>query len=241
MDSLAQELIDEIVGHVPRQDMSATSLIARRWRRPSQQRTFEFVLFESHDITRWEANIPQDLDGIPSYVRHVRFKYLPRRLLSGTLSRLLGTFKLMTSLDIESSRLPLPDELAVPVSLGKFGKGITRLTLVHMREQISVITTFIFSFQNLKELVIAKVDSWTDNLKSPPIIPEIFQRGMSEVFIVPWCRGLPYNNIALWRLAPRRLSLGSSAKGMDLIIRGSSEMVAELTLMGTQPLRDCDE
>ena len=238
-DSLAQEVIYEIINHVLRQDMSATSLVARCWRRPSQQRNFEFVLFESDDVTRWEANVPRDTDSIPSYVRHVRFKNSPSRLEPGILSCVLKTFASMISLDIEDTNLPPPDELAIPVSLGESGKCTTRVTLVRMRDPITVISSFNFSIPNLKELVIARVDSWPD--KPPPIILGAFQRGLSEFFIVPGHRGLLYDDIALWRLAPRRLSLGPSAKCMNLIMRGSSEVVVELTLIGTQPLRDCDE
>ena len=173
-DSLAQEVIYEIINHVLRQDMSATSLVARCWRRPSQQRNFEFVLFESDDVIRWEANVPRDTDSIPSYVRHVRFKNSPSRLEPGILSCVLKTFASMISLDIEDINLPPPDELAIPVSFGESWKYTTRVTLVRMRDQITVIS-FNFSIPNLKELVIARVDSWPD--KPPPIIPGAFQRG----------------------------------------------------------------
>ncbi|KAF9777750.1 hypothetical protein BJ322DRAFT_1095577 [Thelephora terrestris] len=122
MDTLAQELIDEIIDNVPRQDMPSSSLVARRWRRKSQQRNFELVLFMFENLNLWEYNIPQDLDGIPSYVRHVRFKctHFPH-LEPGTLSR-----------------------LAVPLSLGEFG-NITRLILTYVIDLFSVIKSFIFS------------------------------------------------------------------------------------------------
>ena len=239
MDSLAQELIDETITHVPRWDMFATSLVARRWRRPSQQRNFEFVLFVSDDVTRWEVNIPQDPDGIPSYVHHVRLKRTPLSLKPGILPRVLKTFTLMISLDIDSSHLPPLDELAVPVSLGEFGRGITRLTLVQVQGPRTVITSFIFLFPNLKELVIVDVDFWHD--ESPPVIPKIPQRRPLESFMVLGYRGFPYNAVSEWWLASRRLSLGPSAKGINLLIGGSSKTMVELTLMGMQLLRDCEK
>ena len=133
MDSFAQELIDEIIDCVPRQNMPASSLVTRRWRRRSQQHNFEFVLFMFDKLTLWDINIPQDPDGIPSYVCHVRFKSTPFPALEpGVLAHILKTFTSLISLEFCHTRLPPPDELAVPLSLGEFGKGITRLTLAHI-------------------------------------------------------------------------------------------------------------
>lgn len=157
MDSLAQELIDEIIKHVPRQGLIACSLVARRWRRRSQQRHFEFVLFTDTNFTRWEVSIPQDSDRIPSYVRHLRFQSTPfGSLAPGILARVLETFTSMISITIYASPLPSLAELVVPPSLGEFRKGITRLAFAHTLDLSSVITSLVFSFPNLKELVIYK-------------------------------------------------------------------------------------
>ena len=145
MDSLAQELIDEIINHTPREDMPASSLVARRWRRRSQQRNFEFVLLKFSDLALWETNIPQHPDGIPSYVHHVRLKHTSHLLETGILPRVLKTFTSTISLQIRGAGLPLPDELVVPVSVGEFGKDITRLNLVHVEDSFAAITSFIFS------------------------------------------------------------------------------------------------
>ena len=238
MDSLAQELINEIINNVPRKDMHVTSLVAKHCRRPSQQRNFKFVLFESDSVTRWEVNIPQDPLGIPSYVRHVRFKHLPS-LKPGTLSRVLGAFTSMTSLDLENPRLPPPEELTVPVSLGEFGQRITRLTFVLAGESIRVIASSILSFPNLKELVFANVHFRPD--ESPSIVPEIGRRSLLESIVVLGSVEFTYNVIPLWKVAPRRLSLGLCANGMDLILRNASKTVVELTLTGMQLLQDCDK
>ena len=236
MDSLAQELIDEIINHVPRRGTPATSLVARRWRRPSQQRHFEFVLFKSDYVTRWEANVPQDPDGIPSYVRHVRFKHFPLRLEPGILSRVLKVFTSMISLDIDGGRLPPPEELTVPVSLGEFGQRVTRLTLnAIIGEPSTVVVSFIFSFPNLRELVISNVPFLPD--ESPPITLDISQRGPLESLVVLGSMDLSYDYIPLWRFAPRRLSFGPSVRSADLLVGVSSETMVELTLMGTQLLR----
>ena len=122
MYSVPQELLNEVINNVPRQDMPASSLVARRWRRPSQQRNFEFVLFLSDDVIFWEANIPQNPNGIPSYVRHVRFKHFPPRLEPGILSLVLKTFTLMASLDIDNTHLHHLRSSWFPCHLASLGR-----------------------------------------------------------------------------------------------------------------------
>ena len=62
----------------------------------------------------------------------------------------------MISITIYASPLPSLAELVVPPSLGEFRKGITRLAFAHTLDLSSVITSLVFSFPNLKELVIYK-------------------------------------------------------------------------------------
>ena len=236
MDSLAQELIDEIIDRIPRQDMPASSLVARRWRCRSQQRMFEFVLFMFQELDLWEFNIPQDSDGIPSYVRHVRFKYTYFSAFEpGTLARVLKTFTSMISLEIDDTSLPPPDELAVPASLGEFGRSITRLTLVYVVDPVTVVASFVFSFPNLKELVIDNIDFYPNEPIS--IIPDTLQRGPLERFVLQDCREEDFILLAQWKLASRWLSLNPSVMGMGLLLEISSEMVTTLELIGVQLLR----
>lgn len=155
MDSLVQELIDKIINHTPREDMPASSLVARRWRRRSQQRDFEFVKLKFSDLPLWETNVPQHPDGIPSYAHHVRLKRASLLLETGILPRVLKTFTSIISLWIRGASLPLPDELVVPVSLGEFGSGVTHLTLICVfHEPFAGIKSLIFSLPTLKELII---------------------------------------------------------------------------------------
>ena len=228
MYSVPQELLNEVINNVPRQDMPASSLVARRWRRPSQQRNFEFVLFLSDDVIFWEANIPQNPNGIPSYVRHVRFKHFPPRLEPGILSRVLKTFTLMASLDIDNTHLPPPEELVVPVSLGEFGKGITRLTLVFVTQPPAKIRSLIFSLPNLKELIIHNVvfDG------SLPVVSDTAQRGPLELFVVLGNQLELYTGLAQWELASCKLSVDPSSNGIELLIKISSGMMEALTLIG---------
>jgi hypothetical protein len=209
--------------------MRSCSLVAKRWRRRSQQRLFSIVLFAFYDFARWEINIPQDTDGIPSYVHHVRFNHLPPRLEPGTLSRVLKSFPSLVSLEFDQTKLPPPAELAVPLSLGEFGNGITRLILIRVYGPFDVITSFVFSLPNLKELVMTDVEFEPGG--SPPIVPDASRRGPLELFMVQG-RRIPCNALALWKLASRRLLLNPSVERMELLIGASSETMELLTLRG---------
>ena len=232
MDSLAQELIDEIINHIPRNDMFTSSLIAMRWTRRSQQRNFESVEFMFDNLTLWEINIPQDLDGIPSYVHNVQFQSIFRNLERGIFRRILKTFRSMISLEMVNTDLP-PDDLTVPVSLGEFGKRITRLALFHVDyESFPAITSLIFSLPNLEELITSNIDS--QSYEPSQIIPDTSQREPLELFMVWGVQEEAYIAIAQWKLVSRRLSLDPHDEGMELLINASSETVVALTLLGMQ-------
>jgi len=54
MESLAQELLEAIIDHVPPTSACCHSLVARRWRRRSQQRYFSDLLFTGElEVVRW--------------------------------------------------------------------------------------------------------------------------------------------------------------------------------------------
>ena len=151
------------------------------------------------------------------------------------LPRVLKTFTSTVSLVIETTGLSLDDGLAVHVSLGDFGKGITRLALVFMAQSFTVITSLVFSLQNLRELIIDNVDFRPD--VSPPVVPDISPRVPLELFVARGPQQGNYFAISKWKLASRRLSLNSIFEGMELLIGISSETMVALALMGMQLLR----
>ena len=197
MNSLPQELLEEIIGHLPEWCAAAPSLVSRCWRHRSQQRHFETIYVSSaRQVVLWETKIPQDPDGIVSYVRHVRFDCARRTSLEPTtFGRLLKSFKSMVSLTMQNTEIPLPEELRGPISLGEFGNGVTRLVLVHeLYAPLTAVISFIFSFPSLKELVINCIN--LTSYEPLPILPGASKRG-------------PLESLILWR-APGEL-------GADLI------------------------
>lgn len=92
MDSLPQELIDVIIDNVPEPSLLSCSLVAKRWRRKSQQRAFDTISFSSEtEVDRWCTYIPQDSDEISSYIRHVKIEEISFWAEPALFSRMVGT------------------------------------------------------------------------------------------------------------------------------------------------------
>jgi hypothetical protein len=231
MDSLAQELIDEIIGHIPRWDTCASSLVGRRWRHRSQQRYFESVCFLGENLILWEKKIPQDPDGIPSYVHHVRFQAVPFHFQPAIVSRVLKTFRSTISLALAHTDFPRPDELAALVSLGEFGRTVTRLSLTRsLYAPFTAVMSLIFSFPNLKELVINEINLTSYEL--PPTLPNTSRMGPLELLDLRKTPKEVSIALAKCRLASRTLFLNLWDEGMELPLTTCSEGLVVLTLLG---------
>lgn len=234
MDSLPQELLEEIIDHLPKRDTSASSLISRRWRRRSQQRYCETIcFFSAHRVVLWEANIP---NGILSYIRHVRFIGAPRISLEPTtLGRILKPLGPRLTLTMHNVRILLPGELTDPVSLGEFGKGVTRLVLSRaLYTPLTALVSFIFSFPNLKELVVN--DILLTSYELPPILPDAQKRGPLELLVlwkIPRSLG---TDLIRRQLTSQTLCLNPRCGDMGELVFISAESVATLILFGMRSL-----
>ena len=229
MDSLPQELIDGIIDNVPKPNLLSCSLVARRWRRKSQQRALEVIRFSSEDeASRWWTDIPQDSDGITSYVRSVRFFGIPcwdEPTLFGCVLKNLTSLR-----ELIVSESEIPDELLGYISHGEFGKEITTLCFWFSRCTLATMASMIFLLPNLKELGI---DEGGFTPKEPlPTQPatsrgkqldrlQLYggQSGMGEV-------------LAEFRFIARHLSLDLYSLGAAQLLMLSSETVVELNLRG---------
>lgn len=237
MDSFAQELIDETIHRIPRGDMPTSSLVARRWRHTSQRRHFEFVRFSRDDLIFWEANIPRDPDGIPSYVRHVRFQHNSHRSGPAIFVRVLRTFRSIVSLMMVNIGGLRPEGLVSPVLFSEFGKNITRLTLASMLYiPFTGAMALIFSFPNLKELVINNIHSPAPD-EPPMTLPDASQKGSLELLILQMTPKEVSANLAQNRFTSRTVRLNPCDESAELFAIHSSETVVALTLAGMQLLR----
>jgi len=153
MDSIPQELIDSIIDNVPKSSLPSCSLVARRWRQKSQQRLLDTLYFPSEDaMNRWCTDIPQDSDGISSYVRHVKIQDIVCWDEPTLFSRMLGNLSSLTGLSLYQTEIP--DEFPGHISRGEFGKGITTLHFWFPYCTVATITSIILSLPDLKELSV---------------------------------------------------------------------------------------
>jgi hypothetical protein len=114
MDSIPQELIDAIIDNVPHSSLPSCSLVAKRWRRTSQRRILSTISLSSKgEVDRWCTDIPPDSDGISSYVRHVKVKFIFYWAGPALFNRLLGTLSSLTKLSMYT--IEITDELLVHI------------------------------------------------------------------------------------------------------------------------------
>ena len=229
MDSFPQELIDEIIDNVPESSLRSCSLVARRWRRKCQQHIFHIIKFSSEDeVNRWWTDIPQDSDGVVSYVRSVQFSKiyywgdpaLPRRVLKNLSS--------LRELVIEKT--DIPDELLDHISCGEFGKGITTLYLRFPPCTHATMASMILSLPNLKEL---RVDDNGDMSEEPLPAPSVTlqRRKLDSLYLYGDANGMA-EVLAKYRFTVSYLYMRLHISGAAQFLTVSSETVVELYFCG---------
>jgi len=227
MDSIPQELIDSIIDNVPEPSLLSCSLVAKRWRQKSQRRTFDTISFFSEaEVNRWCADIPQDSDGISSYVRHLKIGVIFSWDEPTLLSRILGSLSSLTTLSMYATGIP--DELPGHIWRGEFGKGITTVHLRLPHCTLPTLISMILSLPNLKKLCVERCGDMPE--ETPPTYSVTPERG-------------PLNSLKLYggvsrigealtklRFTSRRLSLDVGITNIEQLLLLSSETVVELKL-----------
>ena len=230
MDSIPQELIDAIIDNVPQPDLPSCSLVAKRWQRKSQRRALRTISFSSEGrVKRWCTDIPQDSDGISSYVRHVIFEEIYSWTEPALPSSLLRSLSSLTTLSINGTEIP--DEFPSRISRGEFGKGITVLHLRFLSCTLATLTSMILSLPDLKELCVEDCEVVPEGpLPTHPVTPQ--RRPLDSLVL----RGGDVDEIgealAKFRFASRRLILGGGITDIEQLLLLSSEMIVELNLYG---------
>ena len=229
MDSIPQELVDAIIDNVPESSLLSCSLVAKRWRRKSQQRALDNISFLSEgEVNRWCTYIPQDSDGISSYVCHVRIEAISSWAEPALLSRMLGSLSSLTTLSLYATEIP--DELPGRISRGEFGNGITVLCLRFSHYTFATMTSMILSLPNLKELCVEYCEVTPEGpFPTHSVTP---QREPLNSLELHGCWGGIGEALAKSRLTSSRLSLGVGITGITQLLLVSSETVVELELRG---------
>ena len=229
MDSLPQEIIDEIIDNLPLSSLRSSSLIARRWRTRSQQRTFDSIAFSSQDkVDRWYSDVQRGGNRVVSYVRSAKF----RGIVSWNEPALFGlVLKGLCSLEtLNVHGCAIPDKLPGQILCGEFGRGILNLSLRLPRcSSFSTAASMILSLPDLKKLSV------TFNKKPPiqplstPIAPQRRSLDLLELYL--------YSNdvaeaLIQAQLTSRCICLGGAISSVHRLLATSSETLVALMLEG---------
>lgn len=171
MNSLPQEVIDEIIDCLPYPSLTSSSLVATRWRKRSQQLLFDTTWFHSERrVKLWHAYTKADQGRISSYVHFAGFDRVCCWDDPTLFVRLLKSFSSLRVLWMNSTEIP--SELLGHISRGEFGKGITTLSLWSPHCAFSTIASIIVSLPDLKKLAVQLLGTKSgDPSSAHPISP----------------------------------------------------------------------
>ena len=228
MDSLPQELFEEIIDNLPHFTLLSSSLVARRWRTRSQQRIlYSITAISEARVNRWHADIQGGKKQIASYVRCVELRYISSWDEPAVFGRILSDFCSLKKLKVDECAIP--GELPGQILHGKLGGGITILSLWCPRCNLSTIISMVLSFPNLKKLTVA-VDEIISRQPSPASI--VSQRRSLDVLELHDHANKVAEALIQFRFTSRCICLGSSISSGHRLLAISSEMLVALMLKG---------
>ena len=230
MDSLPQEIIDQIIDNLPYCSLYFTSLVARRWRTRSQQRAFRRICFFSESaLNRWHTEIQSNPGGISSYIRFVGFTWIMEWRDPTLFGRVFRNFSSLTTLAIRVTGIS--NEMLEDISHGELSR-ITTLRLRGLRCSPSMAMGIILAFPNLRDLTVidlairVRPEEPSTHSAPPQRIP-LDSLLVRQYGNVPIAEALADN-----RFASRRLTLDAQPQNIQKLLALSSVTVVELVLVG---------
>ena len=229
MDSLPQEIIDEIIDNLPRSSLHSSSLVAKRWRERSQLHVFHTIIFSSEcEANEWDANIQNGAGGISSYVKRASFYEIPEWSDPALLCRILENFTSLATLWI--SKTEIPDGLPERISHGELSKNLTDLYLLSPRCSVSTVISTIIAFPSLQNL---SIDDFTATSREiPPVYPVLPRRGPLHSLRAVRSEDRVVDALANLHFASHRLILDVKAQNMQKLFILSSVTTTGLVLYG---------
>ena len=229
MESLPQEIIDEIIDNLPRSGLRSSSLVAKRWKKRSQQRAFSSILFYSeYTVNSWHIHTQSDPGGVPSYVQCARFSEITDWRDPELLGRVLRNFNSLTTLRVSDTLLP--DGMLEQISREQFSKKITTLHLGSPWCSLSTLMSMIIVFPNLQNLLIRKHRFRTGRVPSDyPVLPQ--SQPLESLEVVRCMPGVA-ETLANLQLTSRRLTLDVKIENIQNLLSISSATIEELELIG---------
>ena len=229
MDSLPQEIIDEIIDNIPHPSLRSASHVAKRWRERSQQRTFKDIWFRSESmVNAWLTKIQSSHSEISSYVRFVGFSNIINWKDPALFGRILNDLNSLTELAIFD--MEISEEILEHILHGGFSWRITALNLQRLSCSLSAVMSTILAFPNLRDLVIIYLVIRQGELSTRPAPPQ--RRPLNSLLVRGYGIGPIAEALANHRFASRRLTLGAQPQNIQKLLVLSSAIVVELVLVG---------
>ena len=228
MDSLPQEIIDEIIDNLPDSSLPSSSLVAKRWQKRSQRRGFHKVWFRSEStMNRWHEQTQGEPSGIRSYVQRARFSDIMEWENPALFGCVLGNFSSLRSLRIYNTEIV--DGMLEDISRGGLGGRVTTLDLLGLRCSLPRLVSMILAFPNLQDL---SIDCTGVLSREAPAYPVSSQRRPLDSLRVIRCRNRIPETVADLQFAPRLLTLDVQTRSIRTLLVRSSVTIVELSLLG---------
>lgn len=234
MDSLPQEIVDEIINNLPRSSLHFSSLVARRWRKRSQQRALYSIHFYTESKAEsCHAYSQSNTAGISSYVRSAGFSQIDKWEDHTLFTRVLKNFNSLTALGLYE--METSDEMPEHISRGELCRRITALCLHGLRCSLSTLISIILTFPTLRDLTIADLEIIPREMPSayPIFLP---RRRLDSLVVRGSSSGEVTEALANYRFAPRSLTLDAQPRNIQKFLTLSSATIVELVLKGMYPL-----
>ena len=173
MELFCQKLIDMIISRASLEDIASCSLVARKWRSTSQRRHFRAITLNQRGIVRWYTKIPQDPNGIPSYVQVVVLDAVTHCFEPYTLAGLLPSLLNLRDLFVIDTDLTLLGEPqgGNSVSFDHSYQSVTQLWLICNAFALPTFNSLVLSLPNLTTLSILRPRSIVSG--STPTAPPV--------------------------------------------------------------------
>ena len=229
MDLLPQEIIDEIINNLPHSSLRSSSLVAKRWRKRSQQRAIDSIGFSSElMVNRWHAEAQSDLGEVSSYVRSACFFEIVKWRDPALFNHILEGFTSLTTLWMFETEIS--GEMAERISRGELCQRITTLQLSSPRCSISTVVSLSLSFPNLQKLC---VDDYGRISRGGPLTyPVLPRREPLNLLLLSGHVDEVAEVLANSQFTSRRIFFDFRIRNIQEIITLSSAIIQELMLVG---------
>ena len=233
MDSLPQEIVDEIIDNLPISSLHYSSLVERRWRERSQRRAFHNIDFHSEPmVNRWYRKAQRDPGGISTRVQSASFFQITRWRDPALFGRLLENFTSLTTLwTLETE---IPEEILERILHGELGK---RITALYLRSPLCSLSTVVYMSLSLPNLQRLCVDDYRPTPRDPPSsYPVLPRRGPLNSLYLSGYVDKVAEALANSRFTSRRLFIDFRVLNVQKLLTLSSTIIWDLMLIGMHSL-----